>query len=846
MPRKIRKKIQKTKEEKVAEEYFPVDKSDLRHAIKKDIKYIDPKNLEEIEVLGKKKSPTKRKTRKRSLRKSKKKKTEKYFPPKINLKKEGYELIITEKPQAALKIASALGKPIKRDNQRVPYYEVDRQGEKIIVACAVGHLFTLKQKNSGSDVPIFDIDWVPNFLARKNDFTKRYYDTLLKLAKNAGSLTVATDFDIEGEVIGLNVVRFICNQKDANRMKFSTLTEKEINKAYDEKFHSISWGQAIAGETRHYLDWFYGINFSRALMNAIKTTGKFRIMSIGRVQGPALNLIVKKEREIQAFKPKPYWQIFITVDDERLRGRDNSQSSITCARSGAGKNKLELKYNKDVFEKGELKKFENLNGKTATAETKKSEQIIPPNPPFNLTTLQTEAYKFHGITPSKTLQAAQSLYLSGLISYPRTSSQKLPDSINYKEILNNLSKKYNVKNLITRKKPVEGKKTDPAHPSIHPTGEEQILSGDEEKIYNLVVKRFLSLFCDDAIIDNKKVSVKVNNIISHEQKLKGKLSGPKDKGVSFGEENRRLSRIDNKKVSAKVDDLMFNARGTEIRKKAWMEIYPIKLKEIEIQDMNGKVKIINSRIEEKETKPPKRFSPASIISELEKRNLGTKATRSSILETLYGRGYIKEKSIEATSLGISLINTLEKYSPIIIDEELTRHFEKEMEKIQESKKNFKQTPLGVPQIIELRGKEDKIIDKAKETITKIAKQFVKNEKKIGIELLNANIKLQEKQKQENKLNLCPICKKGDLAITYSRKTRRHFVACNAYPDCKTTYSLPPNGTIKKTDKNCESCGFPMLMLLKKARKPWFFCFNSECETNKKRLEEYRKKKEEEN
>ena len=789
MPRKIRKKIQKTKEEKVAEEYFPVDKSDLRHAIKKDIKYIDPKNLEEIEVLGKKKSPTKRKTRKRSLRKSKKKKTEKYFPPKINLKKEGYELIITEKPQAALKIASALGKPIKRDNQRVPYYEVDRQGEKIIVACAVGHLFTLKQKNSGSDVPIFDIDWVPNFLARKNDFTKRYYDTLLKLAKNAGSLTVATDFDIEGEVIGLNVVRFICNQKDANRMKFSTLTEKEINKAYDEKFHSISWGQAIAGETRHYLDWFYGINFSRALMNAIKTTGKFRIMSIGRVQGPALNLIVKKEREIQAFKPKPYWQIFITVDDERLRGRDNSQSSITCARSGAGKNKLELKYNKDVFEKKELKNFENLNGKTAIAETKKTQQILPPNPPFNLTTLQTEAYKFHGITPSNTLRAAQSLYLSGLISYPRTSSQKLPESINYNEILEKLSKKYNVEKLITRKKPVEGKKTDPAHPSIHPTGEEQIISGDEEKIYNLIIKRFLSLFCDDAIIDNKK-------------------------------------------VSAKVDDLVFSVRGTEIRKKSWMEIYPIKLKENEIPDFNGEVAITDLKIEGKKTKPPKRFSPASIVSELEKRNLGTKSTRSNILETLYDRGYIKEKSIEATSLGISLIDTLEKYSPIIIDEELTRHFEKEMEEIQKSKKDFKK-------------REDKIIDKAKKTITKIAKQFVKNEKKIGVELLNANIKLQEKQKQENKLNLCPICQKGDLAITYSKKTRRHFIACNAYPNCKTTYSLPPNGIIKKTDKTCESCNFPRLMLLKKARKPWFFCFNRECETNKKRLEEYRKKKEEE-
>ena len=184
-------------------------------------------------------------------------------------------------------------------------------------------------------------------------------------------------------------------------------------------------------------------------------------------------------------------------------------------------------------------------------------------------------------------------------------------------------------------------------------------------------------------------------------------------------------------------------------------------------------------------------------------------------------------------LGISLINTLEKYSPIIIDEELTRNFENEMESIIESKKN------------QLENKKSKIIDSAKKTIIKISKDFEKNNEKIGKELLQANLDFIEEQKRENILTKCPKCKKGDLAITYSRKTRRHFVACNAYPDCKTTYSLPPNGTIKKTNKICEKCGFPTLMCLKARRKPWFFCFNTECATNKERLEEYRKKKEEE-
>jgi DNA topoisomerase I len=798
MPKK--KKV-KSREEKSAEEFFPVER-DFKKTTEKQIKDPTPKeellrsaieipvkestspeeitktaveknykkpsrnSLETVEKISKK---TKRKTaRKKSSKKTTSKK-EKYSPPKFSLKKDGYELIITEKPQAANKIANALGKAIQKDNNKIPYYEVKRNQKEIRVVCAVGHLFTLKQNSKGYSVPIFDISWTPNYLARKKDFTKRYYDTILKMAKNAGSVTVATDFDIEGEVIGLNIIRYICNQKDANRMKFSTLTTDELNNSYENKLKTLEWGQAIAGETRHYLDWFYGINLSRALMNAIKSTGRFRIMSAGRVQGPALNLIVKKEKQIQNFKSEPYWQIFIKVDDN--------------------KNKLELKHNKDLFDKKDLEKFKDLNGKTAIAETIKKQESLPPNPPFNLTTLQTEAYKFHGITPSKTLRAAQSLYLNSLISYPRTSSQKLPEAIGYKPILKKLAKKYKVEHLMKKQKPIEGKKSDPAHPSIYPTGNSQILSGDEEKIYNLILKRFLSLFCENALIDNKR-------------------------------------------VSAEIDKLKFNARGSQITKKAWLEIYPSKMKENEIPDFNGEVKIIDSKIEEKQTQPPKRYSPASIISELEKRNLGTKATRSSILETLYDRGYVKEKSIQATPVGISLIDTLEKHSPIIIDDKLTRQFEQKMNSIVEAKKGFKE-------------KQEKIIEDAKKTITKISKDFEKNQEKIGEELIEATDSFRKQQKKENTIIQCPKCKKGNLAITYSKKTRRHFIACDAYPDCKNTFSLPPNGIIKKTDKLCEECGFPMLTRLSKGKRPWNFCFNPVCETNKERIEEYNKKKAEE-
>jgi len=292
--------------------------------------------------------------------------------------------------------------------------------------------------------------------------------------------------------------------------------------------------------------------------------------------------------------------------------------------------------------------------------------------------------------------------------------------------------------------------------------------------------------------------------------------------------------LDNKTITATIDNLKFLTRGSTIRQHGWLKVYPSKQKQEKVPDMNGEVDIIESNIEEKETQPPRRFSPASILSELEKRNLGTKATRSAILETLYDRGYVQDQSIKATALGMSLITTLEKYSPIIIDEELTRNFEKDMEEIGGLKQK------------DLKKEEEKIINKAKEKIIEIAKDFEKNDKKIGIALLDANVKLREEQKIANKLIQCPKCKKGDLAITYSRKTRRFFIACDAYPDCKNTYSLPPNRTTKKTDKICTECNYPILMALQPGRKPWFFCFNQECPTNKKRLEEYRKKQEETN
>src|SRR3989338_9963706 len=137
-----------------------------------------------------------------------------------------YELIITEKPNAASKIAEALaeGKPIKESMNTVPYYKVTRGKKDIVVACAVGHLYGLDQEKPSWKFPVFDIHWQPAYESKKNAaFSKNYLMTIKKLSKDAKEFTVATDYDVEGEVIGLNIIRSICRQKDASRMKFSTL-----------------------------------------------------------------------------------------------------------------------------------------------------------------------------------------------------------------------------------------------------------------------------------------------------------------------------------------------------------------------------------------------------------------------------------------------------------------------------------------------------------------------------------------------------------------------------------------------------------------------------------------------
>lgn len=653
------------------------------------------------------------------------------------------ELIIAEKPKAALRLAIAFGNAKKKNFFGIPYYEVRFDNQDIIIASAVGHLYGLSEAKKTRGWPTFDIEWKPT-----TKYGLKYINALKNIFKKLSPdrITIACDYDTEGELIGYNILRFIFNknQDEACRMKFSTLTKKELLEAYKNKMPTIDFNQAIAGETRHILDWFYGINLSRALMENAR-----RILSIGRVQGPALAILTKREQEIASFIPERFWKVFIEVSDENG-------------------NRAVLELNERIKNEKQLEQFDKIKGKQSKLEVKQQEKALMPLPPFNLTELQMEAYRLFGYDPAFTLSIAQELYLAGLISYPRTSSQKLPPAIGYKSIIQKIIRKFNIdENFIKRSRPLEGKMTDPAHPAIFPTGEFKELNKEEQAIYELIVKRFIACFCQDAIIETKN-------------------------------------------VKAVIDGKIFEKNFKKIKEKGWLSIYPLKISE-EWNAIDGKIgKVEKVSYEEGQTKPPARYNPASIVKELEKKKLGTKTTRAQIIETLYKRGYIKGRAIQVTPLGLAVFTFLKNLSPLILDENLTREFELEMDKILISK-----NPLA---------EETKIIDKAKEVILKIAKDYEENKEKLELILKEGITKLEAQDLEEKKISKCSC---SGFLILKRNKKGNYFIACTNWPECTVIYSLPKG---KITVGNACNCGWKKLRLWKGRGKQSFeICANPSCE-----------------
>ncbi len=686
-------------------------------------------------------------------------------------------MIITEKPDAASRIAAALdvdGKGKRNVDCGVPYYQAYRGGDLVVVP-ALGHLYTVaSKKKPQSEFPVFDYEWVPRHLAERGASRIRVWlKVISRLADGADGFVDACDFDLEGSLIGYCILKFACGGKEqtAKRMKYSTLTREELQKSFRNLLPHLDFALVQAGLARHEVDWLYGINLSRALTSAVKkSSGQYAVLSTGRVQGPTLKFVEEREKSILCFVPTPYWTL--------------------TAKISIGEAFYEAEYERVLESKQEAKRVvaESKNGK-GEVESMTIENFLVNQPfPFDLGSLQSEAYRIFRNTPMQTSSIAQRLYLDALISYPRTSSQKLPAAIGYKTILQKLAKipiyakpaaELLAKPVLT---PSEGEKIDSAHPAIYPTGniQEKPLGNAERNIFDLIVRRFLAVFGEPAVRESVKATLLVNG---------------------------------NK----------FSLNGVRTLRKGWIRLYEpyAQVKDVVLPPLNQGQTVAVQRMVLKNnfTKPQPRYNPRSLLLKMEKENIGTKATRAATIQTLQDRKYVFGTGNMAVSeLGFEVAEILTNYCPTVVSPEMTRNIEQEMADIQEGKET-----------------KDTMLHNAVSILKPVISALSENELAIGQQLSET---LQKARLEERTVGECPKCGDGKLVILRSQKTGKRFVGCTNYfkGKCNVTFPLPQRGPLKPLKSPCKSCGYPVINVWLRGRHSWKLCLNPNCPAKGERKE----------
>ncbi|MEM4657258.1 MAG: DNA topoisomerase I [Candidatus Methanosuratincola sp.] len=677
-----------------------------------------------------------------------------------------HHLLVCEKPSAAKKIAYALGgRGVGRIGRGLPFYRFQKGGDTVTVVSALGHLYIPVQQCKGWSFPVFNLVWKPASGRR----AKLFLEEIARLAREADSFISACDYDTEGSLIAFMILRNACGGADAKarRMKFSSLTRDELLRAY-ESTSELDMPVINAGMARHEIDWIFGVNVSRAMMDAYScNTGNFEVLSAGRVQSPTLEALCRREDEIDLHVPDPYWTAGAEI---------RFPSSGETAKAEYSRNPILNKA------EGEALKIRCAGSPGKVRRVEEAELTVPAPHPFDLGELQGEAYRVFGLQPWRTQKIAEGLYLEGLISYPRTSSQQLPPSIGFRGILTELGANEAYKESVSAILnyadsgrglwPRQGKKSDPAHPAIHPTGiKPNRLGADARKVYDLIVKRFISTFGPPALKSSKTIEVE-------------------------------LEQGD-----------VFTIKGEAVSDPGWMEHYVpyVKISSSRLPEAceGDAARAENVRVEERFTDPPPRFNQSSLIKFMERNGLGTKSTRAEIISTLYRRGYISGSSIRVTGLGRGVIEMLRKRFPDLVSIGLTRDLEERMAGIEEGREDY-----------------SAVLIRGAEAVRDAFGHMISEFEAVGTEIATI---VGEIKDQKNKIGMCPSCKNGELKIVRSRKTGKRFVGCSNYGEgCSFSAPLPQKGTVKATGEVCRACGYPTVLVMGGWSKPWRVCLNTKC------------------
>ncbi|PQV43406.1 DNA topoisomerase I [Methanohalophilus euhalobius] len=542
-------------------------------------------------------------------------------------------LIIAEKQIAARRIASILSpkKPQKKRISGIDSYEFGNN-EKTIVIGLSGHIVQLDfppaynnwQKVEAKELVDAELIITPTHA--------KIVSALKKLGKKATKVTIATDYDREGELIGveaLNIVKGVNENIEYERAVYSAITPAAIKEAF-ENTTKIDFNLADAGHSRQVIDLVWGASLTRFISLASRRLGK-QFLSVGRVQSPTLALIVDREKEREVFVPAPYWEIYVDL----VKNGEN----------------FKIRHKKTRFwEKEEADRVFGVIGDEAlvsSLETSTKEDKTPM--PFNTTEFIRAANSI-GFTPANAMRIAESLYTNGYISYPRTDNTVYPSTIDLREQIEMFSKGHfseYAKKLLAKKelKPTKGKKETTDHPPIFPASvaKKSQLKEDEWKVYELVVRRFFATFAENAEWETMKVSFDIN------------------------EEE-------------------FRANGSRLVKPGWRWYYPYNapedrlfpaLEEGEILPVNDKEML------DKETNPPGRYGQGRLIKMMEDMALGTKATRHEIISKLYSRAYVHGNPLQPTQTAYAVVEGLENYAPTITRPDMTSTLEEDMDRIAE-------------------------------------------------------------------------------------------------------------------------------------------------------------------
>ena len=704
-------------------------------------------------------------------------------------------LIITEKNNSAKKIAEILsGGEAKADaTYKVPFYTwSDGEGQQMSVGLK-GHVMGVAFPEGYSNWQETDLHDLIDAELVPEPTDKNVVKAIRKLAKDADSMVIATDYDREGELIGLEALQQVLEVNpgvaaDASdgddagavlaarppikRARYSALTKDEIERAFSQ-LDELAYDLAYAGAARQDIDLIWGATLTRAVSLATRRFGS-NFLSVGRVQSPTLALIVERELERRAHVPKPYWEVF--------------------AKFAHPDGAFEAHHETDKFwERAEADAA--LKGTTSPGvveDVTSRRNTRQPPAPYNTTAFTTDASSRLGITPASAMRIAEDLYMDGFISYPRTDNTVYPRSLNTRELVQSLARIPDfaaAQSLLDGElKPTRGKKETTDHPPIHPTQAlyPNALEGPKRRVYELVVRRFLATFAPPMITESTRADIQAG---SESYFVRGSV----------------------------VVDPGYAAIYTYARS-ADDEIP--KLEQGQTLELEGDPWIVD-----KETQPPPRISQGKLIELMEERGLGTKATRADIIQKLYDRGYVYSNPPEPSETGIAMYKAFHEYVPRMATPEMTAELEHDMDQIAAGETT-----------------KDEVVTISREMLHSTTAALEDQREDFAKQIWAG-------MDEDKFLGPCKVCEEAGRAREDGSPNRLRIIelkggkrmyGCEGWnrddpesPDsCQVSGPLPGRGyELWRLEERCSVCGERPRLTVKGFRgRPWKLCLNDDCPT----------------